>query len=123
MSLHLFMLQVPMIQQPSIKDTPSPKLQQQVFAYFDQPETLQFAYDLLEEPIPLYPEHAGLLYNWQYCAAALQGKPDLALTIIQKALDAGFWWGEDYFRNDADLATLQTLPEFNRLDRTKSTIR
>ena len=91
------------------------ELQQQVFAYFDQPETLQQAYDLLEEAFPLYPEHAGLLYNWQYCAAALLDKPDLALDLIQKALDAGFWWSEEYFRNDADLAPLQDLPEFNRL--------
>lgn len=91
------------------------EFQQQVFAYFDQSETLQLAYDLLEEAFPLYPEHAGLLYNWQYCAAALQGKPERALDIIQKALDAGHWWSEAYFRNDADLASLQDLPEFNRL--------
>ena len=91
------------------------EFQQQVFAYFDNPETLQLAYDLLEEAFPLYPEHAGLLYNWQYCAAALLGEPDLALAIIRKALDAGHWWGEAYFRNDADLASLQDLPEFNRL--------
>jgi len=31
------------------------ELQQQVFAYFDQSETLQLAYDLLEEAFPLYP--------------------------------------------------------------------
>ena len=91
------------------------ELQQQVFAYFDNPETLQQAYDLLEEAFPLYPEHAGLLYNWQYCAAALLDKPDLALDLIQKALDAGFWWSEEYFRSDEDLASLQDLPEFNRL--------
>ena len=61
-------------------------LQQEVFACFDQPETLQRAYDLLEAAYPEYPEHAGLIYNWQYCAAALMGKSDLALELIRKAL-------------------------------------
>jgi len=91
------------------------ELKQQVFTYFDNPETLQRAYKLLEDAFPRYPEHAGLIYNWQFCAAALMEKSELALAIIQKSLDAGYWWNEDYFRNDPDLASLQDLPEFNRL--------
>jgi predicted esterase len=91
------------------------KLQQQVFPYFEKPETLQRAYDLLTEAVPHFPEQANLLYNWRYCAAALLGKTDLALQLFQEALDAGYWWGEDYLRSDTDLASLQDLPEFNRL--------
>ena len=91
------------------------ELQGQVFEYFEKPETLQRAYDLLVEVFPYYPERTGLLYNWRYCAAALLGKTDLALEIIQESLDAGFWWGESYLRSDSDLASLWDLPEFNRL--------
>jgi len=90
-------------------------LTQQVFEYHGKPETQQAAYDLMTKAVPNFPEQANLLYNWRYCAAALLGMPDLALGIMQEALDAGFWWGEDYLRSDTDLASLQDLPEFNRL--------
>ena len=91
------------------------ELQQEVFPYFEKPETVQHAYDILTEAFPRYPEHADLLYNWRYCAAALLGKTDLAIGIMQEALDASHWWGEDYLRSESDLASLQDLPEFNRL--------
>jgi len=91
------------------------ELQRQVFEYFEKPETLQQAYDLLTEDFPRFPERVDLLYNWRYCAAALLGKTDLALEIMRESLDAGFWWGETYLRSDTDLASLQELPEFNRL--------
>ena len=91
------------------------ELQRQIFAYFDNPETLHHAYKLLEDSFPRYPEHAGLLYNWQFCAAALLDKPDLAIKIIKESLDAGYCWSEEYFRNDPDLISLHNLPEFNRL--------
>ena len=91
------------------------ELQQLVFEYHGKPETQQAAYDLMTEAVPHFPEQANLLYNWRYCAAALLGKSDLALQLMREALDAGFWWGEDYLRLDTDLASLQDLPEFNRL--------
>jgi len=91
------------------------ELQQQFFKYFEKPETLQQAYDLLTEAFPRYPQQANLLYAWRFCVAALLSKSDLALQLIQEALDAGFWYGEEYFRNDEDLKSLQDLPEFNRL--------
>lgn len=91
------------------------ELQQQVFEYHGKPETQQAAYDLMTEAVPHFPEQVNLLYNWRYCAAALLGKSDLALEIMQESLEAGFWWDEDYLRSDEDLKSLQELPEFNRL--------
>ena len=88
---------------------------QKALAYFEKEETLQTAYDTLTEAAPHFPEQARIIYNWRYCAAALLGKSDLALQLMQEALDAGFWYREDYFRNDEDLKSLQGLPEFNRL--------
>jgi predicted esterase len=91
------------------------ELQQQFVEYHGKPETQQAAYDMLTEAVPHFPEQANILYNWRYCAAALLGKSDLALEIMQASIDAGFWWGEDYLRTDEDLKSLQDLPEFNRL--------
>jgi len=91
------------------------KFQQQVFELHGKPETQQAAYDLMTEAFPHFSDQGNLLYNWRYCAAALLGKTDLALQIMQEGLDAGFWWGEEILRNDDDLKSLQNLPEFNRL--------
>ena len=91
------------------------ELTQQVFEKHGNPETQQAAYDLMTEAAPHFPDQGNLLYNWRYCAAALLGKTDLALQIMQEGLDAGFWWGEEILRNDDDLKSLQDLPEFNRL--------
>ena len=91
------------------------EFQQQVFEYHGKPETQQAAYDLMTEAVPDFPEQSNLLYNWRYCAAALLGKTDLALEIMQESINAGFWWGEDYLRDDEDLKSLQDLPEFNQL--------
>ncbi len=91
------------------------EFQQQFFEYHGKPETQQAAFDLVTEAFPQFPQQANLLYNWRYCAAALLGKQDLALQIMQQGLDTGFWWGEDVLRNDDDLKSLLELPEFNRL--------
>ena len=91
------------------------EISQKALKYFENEETLQAAYDVLTEAVPHFPEQANILYNWRYCAAAMLGKTDLALEIIQESLDAGFWWREDYLRSDEDLKSLQDLPEFNRL--------
>lgn len=91
------------------------EFQQQFFEFHGKPETQQAAFDLVTEAFPHFPQQANLLYNWRYCAAALLGKPDLALGIMQDGLDAGFWWGEDILKNDDDLKSLLQLPEFNRL--------
>ena len=99
------------------------ELQRQIFEYFDTPETLPNAYKLLEDSFSRYPEHAGLLYNWQFCAASLMDKPDLAIKIIKEALDSGYCWSEDYFRNDPDLVSLHNLPEFNRLAQVSEKLR
>ena len=91
------------------------EFQQQFFEYHGKPETQQAAFDLVTEAAPHFPEQANLLYNWRYCAAALLGKPDLALQIFQEGLDAGYWWGKDVLVNDDDLKSLLELTEFKRL--------
>jgi len=91
------------------------EIAQQATAYFDNEETLQTAYDLLTEAAPRFPEQAALVYNWRYCAAARMNQTDLALQLIQEALEAGFWLSAAYLTSDDDLKSLQELPEFKRL--------
>jgi predicted esterase len=82
------------------------------------PEDIQSAYDLITESAPSFPDEPrakNIYYNYRYCGAALLGQTDLAIEIIQEAVDAGFWWSEEYLRSDTDLASLQELPAFNRL--------
>ncbi len=85
------------------------------FEYHGKEEHQQAAYDLITKAAPNFPDRAGLLYNWRYCAAALLNKPDLAIDIFQQAVDEGFWWTEEYLRADEDLKSLQHLPAFNQL--------
>jgi len=91
------------------------ELSQKALSYFDHVETMQDAYDLLTEAAPRFPEQAALIYNWRFCAAAMLNKTDLALSLIQESLDAGFFWSADYLISDQDLKSLHGLPEFKRL--------
>ena len=88
---------------------------EQVIAYAGNEDTAQAAYDLLTEAAPHFPKQAGLIYNWRYCAAARMNQTDLALQLIQEALDLGFWSSAAYLTSDDDLKSLQDLPEFKRL--------
>ena len=81
-------------------------------------EEYQIAYDLITESVPLLPDEPRIhyvCYNYRYCAAALLGKPDLAIEILQEAVEAGYWWTQEYLRSDEDLKSLQDLPAFNDL--------
>jgi predicted esterase len=91
------------------------EIAEQVIAYFGNEETVQAAYDLLTEAAPYFPDQAALIYNWRYCAAARMNQTDLALQLLQEALDLGFWLSAAYLTSDVDLKSLQELPEFKRL--------
>ena len=91
------------------------EVSQEALSYFDDEATLQKAYDLLTEAALHFPKQAAITYNWRYCAAALMNKTDLALSLFQESLDAGFWWSAAYLTSDDDLKSLQDLPEFKRL--------
>lgn len=91
------------------------EIAQQALSYFDSDETIPAAYDLLTKAAPHFPEQAAVIYNWRYCAAARMNQTDLALQLMQAALDAGFWLRAAYFNADDDLKSLRELPEFQRL--------
>ncbi len=88
---------------------------QQVIAYAGNEETEQAAYDLLTEAAPRFPDQAVLIYNWRYCSAARMNQTDLALQLIQEALEHEFWLSAADLTSYDDLNSLHDLPEFKRL--------
>jgi predicted esterase len=74
------------------------------------------AYELVTREMGRFPAWAqSSYYNWRMCAACLSGQPDTALAVFEEALAAGHWYDAAGLREDADLATLQGRPEFERL--------
>jgi hypothetical protein len=74
------------------------------------------AYKLVTREAGRFPERAqGSYYNWRMCSACLMGDGALALQLLKEALAAGHWYDEAGLREDTDLASLQGLPEFERL--------
>jgi len=81
-------------------------------------EQIQIAYNLISDAALRFPDDASIqyiCYNYRYCAAALLNQPDLSIEIFQEAVEAGYWWSEEYLRSDEDLKILQDLPAFNHL--------
>lgn len=73
------------------------------------------AYALLTQEAERFPEWANRFYFWRMCLAARKGDRELALEVMNQAVEAGQWFYETGLREDADLAPLQGHPEFERL--------
>jgi predicted esterase len=54
-------------------------------------------------------------YNWKMCMAARANNAPLAISTLQDAVDAGLWFSRAVLHDDADLASMQGRPEFERL--------
>ncbi|MFL5800522.1 MAG: alpha/beta hydrolase [Roseiflexaceae bacterium] len=62
----------------------------------------------------IFPDR-GRFHNWRMCMAARVGDTALALQAFEQALADDFWCAPKMLREDEDLASLQGLPEFERL--------
>jgi predicted esterase len=91
------------------------EFEQEYFRLYSEGAHAQ-AYELVTREAGRFPEWAqGSYYNWRMCAACLIGDSALALQLFAEALATGHWYDEAGLREDADLASLQGLPEFDRL--------
>jgi predicted esterase len=91
------------------------EFEQEYFRLYSEGAHAQ-AYEVVTHAAGRFPEWAqGTYYNWRICAASLMGESALALQLLAEALAAGHWYDEAGLREDADLASLQGLPEFERL--------
>jgi predicted esterase len=98
-----------------MSDLTMKQFEQEFYRLYSEGAYVQ-AYDLATQEAGRFPEWAqSSYYNWRMCAACLMGEPRLALRLFEQALAAGFWYDQAGLREDPDLATLQGLPEFERL--------
>ena len=89
-------------------------LQTQMFQLYQQGD-YEAALQLVAQEAGRFPQQAHLLDYWRVCLAAQAGDRQQALEILQEALASGQWYPESQLREDEDLASLQGLPEFERL--------
>ncbi len=73
------------------------------------------ALEIAEELAVRYPEQAIHTCFWRICLTSRLKRIDEALRLFAEGLGAGYWWSESGLRQDADLAPLQGLPEFEQL--------
>ncbi|PKN89792.1 MAG: hypothetical protein CVU45_05850 [Chloroflexi bacterium HGW-Chloroflexi-7] len=86
----------------------------QTFALYMKGE-YSTAYDLITSICDFYPAWQGRAYEIRVDLAAMMGKLDLAETILEQALDLGYFYNEFVLRRDEDLKELQGRPRFESL--------
>lgn len=67
---------------------------------------------LIEQMLRDYPEKAGTLYNYTYCARNLAGDAEGALELMEEAAGKGYWSDPDQLAGDDDLQNLHDNPRF-----------
>lgn len=97
-----------------MNDSTFKNLERQMWELYNAQEYQQ-TYKLLEREQSHFPEHQTRLTYWRLCLAALLGEQAEALHILKAALDRGSWFSPTILKDDPDLASLQTLPEFQQL--------
>jgi predicted esterase len=89
-------------------------LNDEVIAFYNDGAFDQ-AYDLLTREGEQFPEEAPQVLYLRSCLAARIGQPDLAIAILQDALDRGLWYGEHVLRASPSWQPLQGVPAFEHL--------
>jgi predicted esterase len=73
------------------------------------------ALEILTREGDRFPEEAANVLYLRSRMAARVGQPDLALQILEDALNRGLWYGEQVMRESPSWQPLQGLPAFERL--------
>lgn len=73
------------------------------------------AYDLITSICDQYPAWQGRAYEIRVDLAAMMGKLELAESILEQALDLGYFYNDFVLRKDEDLKALQGRPQFEDL--------
>jgi len=80
-----------------------------------QAQQYEDALQLLTHEGRRFPDEAQVILYLRSCLAARTSRPDLAVKLIEEALDRGFWYGNQVMRETPSWQALQGLPEFERL--------
>jgi predicted esterase len=89
-------------------------LQREVFRLHAE-QSYSRALDVIAATGSQFPDQAHRLLFWQACFHNLLDNQNTALAVLEQALAQGFWYGEGRLRHDPDLASLQGVPQFERL--------
>jgi predicted esterase len=73
------------------------------------------ALEILTREGDRFPAEAANVLYLRSCMAARVGQPDLAVAILEDALNRGLWYGERVIRESPSWQPLQGLPAFERL--------
>lgn len=73
------------------------------------------ALDVLTHEGGAFPEQAADIAYLRSCMAARIGKPELAVAILEDALQHGYWYGEQVIRLTPSWQRLQGMPNFERV--------
>ncbi len=73
------------------------------------------ALEILTREGDRFPAEAATVLYLRSCMAARVGLPDLAVAILEDALNRGLWYGERVMRESPSWQPLQGLPAFERL--------
>lgn len=73
------------------------------------------AYDVLTQHGDTFPEQAPMILYLRSCLAARINNPQLAIALIQEAVNRGFWYGERVMRESPSWQSLQGVPAFEQL--------
>jgi predicted esterase len=73
------------------------------------------ALEILTREGDRFPAEAANVLYLRSCMAARVGLPDLAVAILEDALNRGLWYGERVIRESPSWQPLQGLPAFERL--------
>lgn len=71
--------------------------------------------DILTREGGNFPERAADIAYLRSCMAARIGKPEVAVAILEKALQHGHWYGEQMMRLTPSWQSLQGMPAFERV--------
>lgn len=70
---------------------------------------------LIAREAPAYPDEMASTAYWRACLYAVTGRREEALRVIREVLDLGSFFGTHQLRDEADFASLQRDPDFERL--------
>ncbi len=73
------------------------------------------AYDFATNEASNFPEELGRIFYWRACLAALLGRTETALQILQDWLAAGYWVVEQRMRDQPELQSFNGLPEYEAI--------
>jgi predicted esterase len=80
-----------------------------------QAQEFDQALEVLTSEGGAFPDESYMVLYLRSCLAARVGQPELALRLLQEALDSGYWYNRQVMRESPSWEVLQGMPEFERM--------